>query len=152
MNLAIADYTQAIKLKSDYGQVYYDRAITWLHQQEWEKARADFIDAKDRGIDIIALFRNDYQNMPDFETQMGLNFPEDIASMLTEPNEQIDQTLIKMRNLFQPQNRIENYRFETFEEVLGQLKRANSIRPDKPIPTSKWNGISPNPKLGSKTG
>ena len=37
------------------------------------------------GVDIVAAFRNDYEDVPDFEEKNGLKLPEDIAAMLTLP-------------------------------------------------------------------
>lgn len=41
IELAIEDYTQAIELKPDYAEAYYNRGGSWLRLGEWEKARYD---------------------------------------------------------------------------------------------------------------
>lgn len=48
--LAIADYTKAIELKSDYADAYYRRSKTWLHLGETEKAKSDMATASNIGI------------------------------------------------------------------------------------------------------
>lgn len=59
----------------------------WLHKQEWEKAKADLTGAKDMDVDIVALFHNDYQSVPDFEKQIGVKLPDDISAMLMQQEE-----------------------------------------------------------------
>ena len=84
VNKAIEDYTQAIQLKPDYPNPYYNRGEVLLDLREWGKAKADLITARERGIDIIAAFRNDYKNVEAFEKQHRVKLPEDIALLLTQ--------------------------------------------------------------------
>ena len=79
---AIGDYTAALKLKPNYANVYYKRGVVWLYLKEWKRAEADLMTAKDKGVDIAALFHNDYKNVEDFETQNEVKVPEDIAALL----------------------------------------------------------------------
>jgi hypothetical protein len=39
--------------------------------------------ARNMGKDIIATFRNNYENVADFESKHGIQLPADIATMLT---------------------------------------------------------------------
>ena len=80
---AIADYNKAITLNANYAEIYYNRGEAWLHLQEWHQAKADLTTAKDRGVDIVAGFQNDYNDVVDFEKQTGIKLPEDIAALLT---------------------------------------------------------------------
>lgn len=80
---AIADYNTAITLNANYAETYYNRGEAWLHLQEWQKAKADLTTAKDKGVDIVAGFQNDYNDVVDFEKQTGIKLPEDIAALLT---------------------------------------------------------------------
>lgn len=80
---AIADYNTAITLNANYAEIYYNRGEAWLHLQEWQKAKTDLTTAKDRGVDIVAGFQNDYNDVGDFEKQTGIKLPEDIAALLT---------------------------------------------------------------------
>lgn len=80
---AIADYNTAITLNANYAEIYYNRGEAWLHLQEWQKAKTDLTTAKDRGVDIVAGFQNDYNDVVDFEKQTGIKLPKDIAALLT---------------------------------------------------------------------
>ena len=56
LELAIADYTKAIELRSDYADAYYSRSGAFLRLGEREKAEIDLTTAKNMGADaIIAL-------------------------------------------------------------------------------------------------
>ena len=83
VNCAIEDYTKAIAMKSNYANAYYNRGMAWSRQREWKKAKLDLMNAKDQGIDIITSFRNEYENVQDFEQKNNVTLPEDIAVMLT---------------------------------------------------------------------
>ena len=80
---AIRNYTQAIEFKSDYAKAYSNRSMALLRLQEWEKAKSDLTTAKKLGINIIAAFHSDYVSISDFEQKLGIQLPEDIASLLT---------------------------------------------------------------------
>ncbi|MYB95339.1 hypothetical protein F4054_14680 [Candidatus Poribacteria bacterium] len=72
----------AIKLNPELDSPYYTRGVAWLHLQEWDKAKADLNVAKNKGVDIIALFHNKYGDIAIFEQKTGIQLPTDIASML----------------------------------------------------------------------
>ena len=80
---AIQNYDKAIEIKPDLAEAYCNRGEAWMHLGEWDKAKADLTLAKDRGMDIIASFQNDYENVADFEQKNGVTVPEDIKEMLT---------------------------------------------------------------------
>ena len=79
-NRAIEDYNIAINL--DYFDAYYNRAEAWLRLKEWEKAKADLIIAKEKGVDIVAAFRNDYRNLEAFQRANLVKLPDDIAALV----------------------------------------------------------------------
>ena len=81
-NHAIADYDRAIELDPNDAGTYANLGEAWLHLSEWGKARANLLAARGMGIDIVASFRNDYENVADFERQTSLELPSDIAEML----------------------------------------------------------------------
>ena len=54
-----------------------------MHMSEWDKAKEDLTVAKAMGMDIIASFQNDYENVADFEQKNGVQVPADIKEMLT---------------------------------------------------------------------
>ena len=58
----IKDYNKAIELRPDSALVYCHRGETWLHKQDWDKAREDLADAKKLGVNIIASLRRDSEN------------------------------------------------------------------------------------------
>ena len=80
---AIADFSQAIQQNPALAQAYCNRGEAWLHLREWEKAKSDLMIARDKGLDIIASFRKDYENVEDFEQKNDVQLPEEIAAMLT---------------------------------------------------------------------
>ena len=80
---AIQDYDKAIEIKPDFFGAYCNRGEAWMHMSEWDKAKADLTVAKDRGVDIIASFQNDYENVADFAQKNGITVPPDIKEMLT---------------------------------------------------------------------
>ena len=82
-NSAVADYSQAILLNPNVAEAYGNRGEACLHLRDWEKARSDLMIAKEKGVDIIASFRNEYADVEDFEQQNNVKLPEDIAEMLT---------------------------------------------------------------------
>ena len=82
-DLAIEDCNKAIELDSNFAGTYCNRGIAWLHLQEWDKARSDLTTAKERGVDIIAAFHNDYESVADFEQRKDIKLPPDLAAMLT---------------------------------------------------------------------
>ena len=79
---AIADYDRAIRLGPDSAGYYGNLGEAWLHLSEWGKARVNLIAAREMGLDIADSFRNDYENIADFEQQTGLTVPDDIAEIL----------------------------------------------------------------------
>lgn len=81
---AIENYDTAIKLDSDDAQSYCHRGLTWLHLKEWDKVKSDLMEAKNRGIDIIAVFHNLYRDVAMFERRNGFKLPKDIVAMLTQ--------------------------------------------------------------------
>ncbi len=79
---AIVDYNKAIKLNPEFALAYYNRGMCWLYLQNWQETRLDLEVAKNKGLDIIAVFRNNYKNVEEFEQRHGVKLPPDIAAML----------------------------------------------------------------------
>ena len=80
--VAIKHYDSAIELNSEDSDSYYNRGECRLHLSQFDKAKEDIKIAKEMGIDIISAFRNEYENVADFEEKTGLTMPQDIAEML----------------------------------------------------------------------
>ena len=123
-DMALADFNTTIQLNPRYAKAYYGRAKVWLHEQEWEKAKVDLTGAKDMDIDIVALFHNDYQSIPDFEKQIGVKLPDDLSAMLMQ---QEKETRIQPmeESLFRPSSEIYRPSFEKIAEILAQQARSN---------------------------
>ena len=81
---AIADYSEAIKLKPNYAKAYCNRGESRLYLKDWKGAKADLTTARDDGVDIISSFHNDYESVEDFEEKNDVELPEDIAAMLRQ--------------------------------------------------------------------
>ena len=81
----ICDFDKVIELKSDSGGAnrYCYRGFALLHKGEWDKAKTDLTVARNMGLDIIASFQIDYENVADFEKKKGVTVPADIKEMLT---------------------------------------------------------------------
>ncbi len=82
---AIGDFNKAIGLNPEFALAYYNRGAAWLRLREWERAKSDLTIARDMGMNIITLFRNDYESVESFEGRNGVQLPKDIAAMLTLP-------------------------------------------------------------------
>ena len=80
---AITYYDSTIELNPESNSAYNNRGECWLHLKEWKKAREDLMTAKDMGSNIIDAFRNDYENVADFEKKTGITaIPSDLVEML----------------------------------------------------------------------
>ena len=80
---AIRDYTKAIQLQQNYVAAYRNRSEAWLRLQAWEKAKTDLTTARDLGMDIAAEFHSTFGNIANFERIYGVQFPDDIVTLLT---------------------------------------------------------------------
>ena len=77
---AIRHYSEAINLKPDFDGAYYNRGECWLYLKEWSKAARDLTIAEDMGIDIAAVFHNDYKDgVEEFKEKTGIELPKSIA-------------------------------------------------------------------------
>ena len=53
-----------------------------MHLKDWDRARSDLIEARDKGLDIVAEFYDGYKSIADFEEELDDRLPVDIAAML----------------------------------------------------------------------
>ena len=81
---AIEDYNRAIELKPDLAQSYVGRGLARLCLREWERAKADLMIARDKGLDIVASFHSICESVEAYERANRVKLPEDIATMLTQ--------------------------------------------------------------------
>ena len=79
--LAIEFYGRALLLEES-GQNYCNRGESWLHLGEWDKAKQDLIRALEWETDVVASFRNEYDNIEDFQRKNNLDPPEELVEML----------------------------------------------------------------------
>ena len=79
---AVKHYTQSIELDPDLAGAYFNRGEAWLHLEGWEKAKLDLTTAKEKGIDIINAFCDEYGSVGNFQRQIGITLPEDIVDIL----------------------------------------------------------------------
>ena len=79
---AVENYDRAIELDSGRADFYCNLGEAWLHLSDWEKARENLMAAREMGADIIASFRNDYENIAAFKQKTNLTVPDDIVEML----------------------------------------------------------------------
>ena len=71
-----------MRLDPDDATVFFTRGLVWLHLKDWDRAKADLIEAKNKGLSIIDEFHNRYENVSVFEQETGSELPNDIAAML----------------------------------------------------------------------
>ena len=80
--LAIEDYNRALELDPDYIEARYNRGEAWLCLAEWGKAKSDLTTARDKGLDLVSSFRNEFESVSHFERKYSVDIPRDIAEML----------------------------------------------------------------------
>ena len=81
---AIGNYDMSIKLDPDDAHSYCHRGLARLRLKEWDKAKADLIEAKNKRVDIVAAFHNFYRDVATFERRNGFKLPKDIGEMLRQ--------------------------------------------------------------------
>ena len=81
---AIDDYSKSIELNPSHANAYYYRGTLWLRLQNWERAKVDLTDARNRELNTIAEFFKDYGSIVDFEMKNNVSLPGDIKTMLTQ--------------------------------------------------------------------
>ena len=123
---ARGDYTKVLKLDPDYAPAYYNRAMAWLREKRWEKARSNLKIAADKGMDITAVFVNDYQSIEGFEKETAVKLPRDINAILM-PQEKRFQTKPMEESPFQPPSGIDPRPFKNISEILPERDKSQSI-------------------------
>ena len=95
--LAILDYSVVLGLRTDNASAYCFRGFAWLHLGEWNKAKVDLTAARDKGVDIVTSFHNQYQSVAGFVKEYGVQLPEDIAELLTRQKSTVGTPLSQNR-------------------------------------------------------
>ena len=83
LDSAIADYTQAIKRHPKVAGSYYTRGEAWLLAKGWEEAKTDLTAAILQGVDVAAIFYNNYESIAAFEEKIEVRLPKEIIELLT---------------------------------------------------------------------
>ena len=82
---AIKCYDTVIKKKNEFIAVAYcNKGEAYVHKFEWEEAEKYLKTAKDKGVDIVNSFRNNYKSAEEFKEINGMALKENIAEMLTK--------------------------------------------------------------------
>jgi len=84
---AIADFDKAIGLNPQFAIAYYNRGIAQLCLREMGEAKKDLIQAREKGLDIVALFEKEYGDCEHFEQKFAVALPDNIKALL-EPREE----------------------------------------------------------------
>lgn len=81
---AIVYFNEAIRYEKEAEPRYRcNRGEAQLHLKEWENALEDLKFAKDRKLNVIASFRNEYESIEDFEREIDVEVPPEIKRLLT---------------------------------------------------------------------
>lgn len=84
-NAAIECFHEAVEWNPNLPRAYYFRAMNiWFPTEEWGKAKADLISAKNNGMDVVAMFRSSHTDVADFERKYNIKLPQDIIEILTD--------------------------------------------------------------------
>jgi len=83
---AMADYDKALQLKPGYGEIYYNRGITYEHQKDLDKAKAEFLAAYDHGLRTQLLYER-------FVAYGLAKRPATASTLLAEPSAELRRQL-----------------------------------------------------------
>jgi tetratricopeptide (TPR) repeat protein len=115
---AIANYTRAIEIKTDYGEAYFSRALVWNGMAEWDKAIADIDKAIEIGYRTWPIF---------FERGRAYQGRGDIEQAIASFTLAIEQRPDDATSHFgRAQMR---YRSGDFKNAIADLDRAIEIEP-----------------------
>lgn len=81
--LAIQHYDLALQLNHDDYTHYY-RFEAWLFLKEWEAAKQAATSAEVSWADIVALFREYYEDVADFERRNDIQLPDNVRNHLED--------------------------------------------------------------------
>jgi tetratricopeptide (TPR) repeat protein len=83
LRCACADFTYMIEKCPQFGIALSGRGLVYLRLKEWNNAKADLIDPRNRKEHIIQWFRAEHESVGVFEKRYGIQLPPDIARILT---------------------------------------------------------------------
>ena len=83
-DITIERFNKAIDRRPTFAEGYNYRGMAFLHLQEWEKAKVNLTKAVELQQNIVMEnFGKDYNNVADFEKEISIQLPPDIAALLT---------------------------------------------------------------------
>ena len=85
LRCACADFTYMIEKCPQFGIALSGRGLTYLRLKEWDNAKADLIDSRNRKEHIIQWFCAEHESVDAFEEKYDIQLPPEITGILT-PN------------------------------------------------------------------
>ena len=95
-NTTIREHEATAGPTTDAARDHFDRAVAWLQQSEWDKARADLASASENGLAVAAVFIETYGDAGDFEDSFDVELPPDIADIVDPISEEEDAALVRL--------------------------------------------------------
>ena len=83
LRCACADFTYMIEKCPQFPIALSGRGLVYLRLKEWDNAKADLIDPRNRKEHIIKWFRAEHKSVDAFEKRYSIQLPAEIARMLT---------------------------------------------------------------------
>ena len=85
LRCACADFTYMIEKCPQFHIALFGRGLVYLRLKEWDNAKDDLIDPRNRKEHIIQWFRAEHESVGAFEEKYDIQLPPEIAGILT-PN------------------------------------------------------------------
>ena len=83
---AMEDYERALSIRPNRA-AYANRGVALLRLSEWDRARPDLRSARNMGMDLVSIFRDDQGGIDAFERRHDVKLPQDIADMVSVEEE-----------------------------------------------------------------
>ena len=77
-------FERLLKLQPDESENHFHRGVCHLCLKQWEQAELDLVAASEMGVDVSSLFNEYYGKVTEFESNMQIQIPENIGSMLQD--------------------------------------------------------------------
>ena len=81
---AMNDFERLLKLQPDEAENHFHRGVCHLCLKQWVQAESDLVAASEMGVDVASLFNEHYGKVIEFESNMEIQIPENIGSMLQD--------------------------------------------------------------------
>ena len=70
------------QIQHSYSTGLCGRGKAHMHLQNWEESKRDLMNAREQGTDIAKSFREDYQDIQEFESKLNCKVPKELAIFL----------------------------------------------------------------------